>query len=274
MAQQSIPSTSIAPPVTAAKPASRRWVVFAGVGVVLAVLGIAYWLHARQFEDTDDAQIDGNISNVSPRVTGTILAVHVVENQVGQAGRRPRRDRPDGPADRRRPGEGRRSRRPQAQLEAEDPIGPHHGGVERERRWRRRSPTSPARRRRSSRRAKDVAQLTAQLAQAEANDRTAQLEQGALREAHRARRDRAVRLRPAHERGGGVVGERRRAPSSRWPRRGTAWRSSRRRSRRSQSHLAEVQSNAPRQVATRKASVELCGRRRSSSRRRSSRRPR
>ena len=30
----------------------------------------SYWVHARHFEETDDAQIDGNISNVSPRVSG------------------------------------------------------------------------------------------------------------------------------------------------------------------------------------------------------------
>src|SRR5207245_2376860 len=35
---------------------------------------------------TDDAQIDANISNVSPRISGTVTAVHVVENQRVQAG--------------------------------------------------------------------------------------------------------------------------------------------------------------------------------------------
>ena len=39
---------------------------------MLALIAVVYYLYARHFEDTDDAQIDGNISNVSPRVTGTV----------------------------------------------------------------------------------------------------------------------------------------------------------------------------------------------------------
>ena len=55
-----------------------------GVAVALAVLvlgGLLYWLHARHFEDTDDAQVDGNITAVAPRVPGTVIAVHVEDNQ-------------------------------------------------------------------------------------------------------------------------------------------------------------------------------------------------
>ncbi|HEY6475662.1 MAG TPA: biotin/lipoyl-binding protein, partial [Polyangia bacterium] len=52
---------------------------------VLAVGALFYWLHARNFEDTDDAQIDGNISNIGPRVSGTVTAVRVVENQPVKA---------------------------------------------------------------------------------------------------------------------------------------------------------------------------------------------
>ena len=56
-----------------------------GISLVLvAVLG--WWLYARQFEDTDDAQTDGNISAISPRVAGTVIAVHVVDNQSVKAG--------------------------------------------------------------------------------------------------------------------------------------------------------------------------------------------
>ena len=68
-----------------AAPSRKRFVII-GVAIVLAVAGTAYWLHSRHFEDTDDAQIDGNISNVSARVSGTVLAVNVVENQRIKAG--------------------------------------------------------------------------------------------------------------------------------------------------------------------------------------------
>jgi membrane fusion protein (multidrug efflux system) len=50
-----------------------------GAVVVLAILG--YWLYAHQFETTDDAQVDANISNIGARVGGTVVRVNVVENQ-------------------------------------------------------------------------------------------------------------------------------------------------------------------------------------------------
>jgi membrane fusion protein (multidrug efflux system) len=59
--------------------------IVAGV-LVVVVIGLAWWLHARKFEDTDDAQVDGNIISVSPRVPGTVVAVHVVDNQQVNAG--------------------------------------------------------------------------------------------------------------------------------------------------------------------------------------------
>jgi len=59
--------------------------IIAGV-VVAAVIVLVWWLHARKFEDTDDAQIDGNIISVSPRVPGTVVAVHVVDNQPVKTG--------------------------------------------------------------------------------------------------------------------------------------------------------------------------------------------
>jgi membrane fusion protein (multidrug efflux system) len=48
--------------------------------------GFGWWLYARQFEETDDAQIDGDISAVSPRVPGTVTAVHVIDNQEVKQG--------------------------------------------------------------------------------------------------------------------------------------------------------------------------------------------
>jgi len=58
-----------------------------GAGVLLAgIVVLVWWLHARQFEDTDDAQIDGNITAISARVPGTVIAVHVVDNQQVKPG--------------------------------------------------------------------------------------------------------------------------------------------------------------------------------------------
>jgi len=48
--------------------------------------GIAYWLYARTYEDTDDAAVDGDIVAVSSRVVGSVTAVHVVDNQAVKKG--------------------------------------------------------------------------------------------------------------------------------------------------------------------------------------------
>src|SRR3569833_985691 len=79
------PKTS--PAVAApAKPKGRKRIVAALVVLAIAVGAFVYYLHARQFEETADAQIDGNITNLGPRVMGTVTAVFVRENQTVKAG--------------------------------------------------------------------------------------------------------------------------------------------------------------------------------------------
>lgn len=65
-----------------------RW-AYAGAALVLVgVSGASWWLHARHFETTDDAQIDGHINVVSSRIAGTVLYVNprVENNQYVEAG--------------------------------------------------------------------------------------------------------------------------------------------------------------------------------------------
>jgi membrane fusion protein (multidrug efflux system) len=60
-----------------------------GALLIVAVVGLgagAYYWNARQFETTDNAQIDGDISDISARAAGTITAVYVTENQFVEAG--------------------------------------------------------------------------------------------------------------------------------------------------------------------------------------------
>ena len=64
----------------------RALLIFAAVLVVAAIGGLFYWLHARQFEDTDDAQIDGNLSPIGTRIDGSIIKVYVQNNQVVKIG--------------------------------------------------------------------------------------------------------------------------------------------------------------------------------------------
>src|SRR5215510_3712393 len=65
---------------------SIRQIVVAALAATVAVGALLYWRHARQFETTDDAQIDGNLSAVSARVPGTVTQVRVVDNQVVEEG--------------------------------------------------------------------------------------------------------------------------------------------------------------------------------------------
>jgi membrane fusion protein (multidrug efflux system) len=72
-------------PAKAAPNPRRRLIVIAVAGAV-ALAALLYYLHSRHFEDTDDAQIDANISNLGARVAGTITRVDVAENQVVAVG--------------------------------------------------------------------------------------------------------------------------------------------------------------------------------------------
>lgn len=65
---------------------NRAFLIFFLVLLVLGAVGLVFWLHERNFESTDDAQVDGHINPVSARVDGTVTAVHVEDNQVVQPG--------------------------------------------------------------------------------------------------------------------------------------------------------------------------------------------
>jgi membrane fusion protein (multidrug efflux system) len=54
--------------------------------IVGTIIGVIYWLHARQFEETDDAFIEGTTLAISAKVPGTIQHVMVVDNQDVAAG--------------------------------------------------------------------------------------------------------------------------------------------------------------------------------------------
>lgn len=64
--------------------------VAASIGAVLIITaiigGILWWLHARNYESSDDAFIDTRTVLISPQVSGAITGVNVTDNQVVQAG--------------------------------------------------------------------------------------------------------------------------------------------------------------------------------------------
>ncbi len=52
-----------------------------GLVLISAIAGFFWWQYARQFETTDDAFLEGNISNVSSKISANISKLHVKENQ-------------------------------------------------------------------------------------------------------------------------------------------------------------------------------------------------
>lgn len=63
----------------------RRGLIAVGVVVVLAV-GLFFWLHSRGREATDDAQVDGRITQIAARVGGPVVKVNVDNNLQVAAG--------------------------------------------------------------------------------------------------------------------------------------------------------------------------------------------
>jgi membrane fusion protein (multidrug efflux system) len=72
-----------APP--APPPSNRRFVVI-GVILLLVIAAVFFYWRSTFTEDTDDAQVDGNLYQVSSRITGHVVKVYVDDNQTVQAG--------------------------------------------------------------------------------------------------------------------------------------------------------------------------------------------
>lgn len=70
----------------APKGRRRAFTIFFLVLAIIAIAGTAYWFYSRQFEDTDDAQVDAHLNPVSARIDGTIIHVYVDDNQVVKIG--------------------------------------------------------------------------------------------------------------------------------------------------------------------------------------------
>lgn len=71
-------------PASQQPPRTRRrrpFVILALVLIALGAGGFAYWWHARNYVTTTDAQIDGAIHRIAPRISGQVAAVLVHENQ-------------------------------------------------------------------------------------------------------------------------------------------------------------------------------------------------
>ena len=68
------------------QPQSRRRGIIIVVLAVIVVAAVAFWWHSTFTEDTDDAQVNGHLIQVSSRIAGQVLHVNVDENQMVKQG--------------------------------------------------------------------------------------------------------------------------------------------------------------------------------------------
>jgi membrane fusion protein (multidrug efflux system) len=70
------------------KNGSRRRILYIGAIVlgIGVIVGFVYWLYARQFESTDDAFVEADITQVSPKVSAYVKTIHVSNNQFVRQG--------------------------------------------------------------------------------------------------------------------------------------------------------------------------------------------
>jgi membrane fusion protein, multidrug efflux system len=78
------PANGPQPPVTRGR--GRAFTIFFVVLLIAAGVGIYYWLQSRQFESTDDAEVEAHLNSISARVDGSITRVYVDNNQIVKAG--------------------------------------------------------------------------------------------------------------------------------------------------------------------------------------------
>jgi membrane fusion protein (multidrug efflux system) len=73
-------------PIARPRGRARAFLIFFAVLILLAAGGVWYWLMTRNYETTDDAQVEMHLDPVTPRIDGTITKVHVENNQFVHAG--------------------------------------------------------------------------------------------------------------------------------------------------------------------------------------------
>ncbi|HZR29481.1 MAG TPA: HlyD family secretion protein [Terriglobales bacterium] len=90
IAEERVDDTPLEQPVIGKKSflaqyPKAKWIILA-VAIVLLVGGVAFWMYYHTRESTDDAQIEGYVLPIAPRVGGTVASVNVNDNQPVKAG--------------------------------------------------------------------------------------------------------------------------------------------------------------------------------------------
>src|SRR5580658_7867657 len=71
-------------PVTRGR--GRAFIIFFLFLIVAGGVGIYFWLQSREFESTDDAEVEAHLNAISSRVDGSITRVYVDDNQFVKKG--------------------------------------------------------------------------------------------------------------------------------------------------------------------------------------------
>src|SRR5579864_3276737 len=68
----------------------RRWLWLSGFGTLVLVLGIAYGLYwatvLRYRQTTDDAYVNGNVVQITPQISGTVVSIGADDTQFVKEG--------------------------------------------------------------------------------------------------------------------------------------------------------------------------------------------
>ena len=82
----STPAQEPAEDTETSQPQSRRRGILVVVIIAAALVAIGLWWRSTYSEDTDDAQINGHLIQISSRINGHVLHVYVEENQQVRRG--------------------------------------------------------------------------------------------------------------------------------------------------------------------------------------------
>ncbi|AGI26506.1 multidrug resistance protein [Pseudomonas sp. ATCC 13867] len=74
--------------IQGSNPKRKRWLLILLAVVVLAGIASAAWqiLYGRWHEDTDDAYVNGNVVQITPQITGTVVSIGADDGDLVQKG--------------------------------------------------------------------------------------------------------------------------------------------------------------------------------------------
>ncbi|MCX4146419.1 MULTISPECIES: EmrA/EmrK family multidrug efflux transporter periplasmic adaptor subunit [Paraburkholderia] len=80
------PTQPAQPPANSGKRKRMMTLLVIVILIAAVAYGLYYFLDARFHEDTDDAYVNGNVVQITPQVTGTVVAVNADDTQTVKAG--------------------------------------------------------------------------------------------------------------------------------------------------------------------------------------------